>query len=58
MEMTIIIIGIVVVSSLASYGYYLTWKKEMDEFDKKRKSATSYRTNEEFVNYPPEKSAD
>lgn len=56
METTIIIIAIIVVSSLASYGYYLTLKKEIDEFDKKRKSATSYRTNEEFVNFPPEKS--
>jgi len=49
METILIITGIIVVSSLASYGYYLTWLKEMEEFDKKKESSISYRTNEEFV---------
>jgi len=49
METTLIIVAIIVVSALASYGYYLTCLKEMEEFDKKKESSLSYRTNEEFV---------
>lgn len=49
MEITLIIIGIVIVTSLASYVYYHKWLKESEEFDKKKRSTTSYRSNEEFV---------
>ena len=36
-------------TSIASYGYYLIFNKELAEFEEKRKARTRYRTNEEFI---------
>lgn len=49
MESLLIIIGIVLVSSIAGYGYYLIFTKEAEEFEAKRETKTQYRTNEEFI---------
>ncbi|MEX0660786.1 MAG: hypothetical protein WD381_01555 [Balneolaceae bacterium] len=58
METTLITAGIIVVSSLASYGYYLVRIKKTDEFDKKRRNTTSYQANEEFMDSDSGKSLD
>ncbi|WP_158607331.1 hypothetical protein [Rhodohalobacter sp. SW132] len=50
MENLIIIVGIAVVTILSGTGYYLIWKKELDEFEARKSSKTEYRTNEEFIN--------
>lgn len=58
MESTIVFTALVLVSSLASYGYYLTWIKEREEFDQKKETTTTYRANEEFVKSDSRKSTD
>ncbi len=58
MESTLVFTAIVFVSVLASFGYYLAWKKKRKEFDKKKENATTYRTNEEFVNSDSKKSTE
>jgi hypothetical protein len=49
METVLILIGIVTVSLIPGYGYYLTITKELEDFEAKRKTRTRYRTNEEFI---------
>lgn len=49
MESTLLIAAILIVSAIACYGYYLTLKKERNEFEVKRSTKTEYRTNEEFI---------
>ena len=51
METLILIIAVIVISSIASYGFYLTLKERDELFEEKKRSKTGYRTNEEFINY-------
>lgn len=51
MENLFLLIPAFVISLLAAYGYYLTLIEKVEKFEKKRERKTSYRTNEEFVNY-------
>ncbi|MFO7847434.1 MAG: hypothetical protein R6V27_12785 [Balneolaceae bacterium] len=49
METTLILSGMFIVSTLSIYGYYLILKKNLREFELKRKTRIEYRTNEEFA---------
>ena len=49
METSLIIAGIVIVSLIAGYGYYLVITKELEDFNRKKEKKTRYRTNEEFI---------
>lgn len=49
MELFLIAIAIVIVSSLAVYGYYLISIEKIEDFEQKKNRKTAYRTNEEFV---------
>jgi hypothetical protein len=49
MESTLIIAAIIFISSISGIGYYLILSRDIEEFEKKKKSKTRYRTNEEFI---------
>lgn len=52
--MIYLIAGIgVAVTLLATIGLHLTRMEKEEEFHRKGRSKTLYRTNEEFVNYQP-----
>lgn len=49
MEPFLIATAIVIVSSLAVYGYYRISLEKIEDFERRRDRKTAYRTNEEFV---------
>jgi len=50
MENLIIIAAITLATILSGTGYYLIWKKELEEFEELKSSNRGYRTSEEFIN--------